>query len=81
MAGGGGVMEPQTERERLLLDVLEDVIWQACLDRDGKTLDSMALSAYARGMRALSAYGMITITNEAGRRVIAVAASKPEPTP
>jgi hypothetical protein len=63
--------EAQTDNERLLLDVLEDVIWQACLDRDGKYLDSNALSAYARGMRLLHEYGKIDIEHDAGRRVIA----------
>jgi len=54
-----------------LLDTLADVIQQACyLERDGD-LDSMALSAYADGIRLLAEHGRVEIIDEAGRRVIA----------
>ena len=58
-----------------LLDVLEWTLWQACGPRrkdDAQEMDSMALSSYADGIRLLAAYGRVTITEEAGRRVIAV---------
>ena len=45
------------------LDVLQDVLEQAC------GADSMALSAYARGLRLLSQYGLFTIEHEFHRRV------------
>ena len=57
-----------------LLDVLEDVISQACgaCGPGGQgNLDSMALSAYADGIRVLAAHGRVRITSEGGRRVIA----------
>ena len=58
-----------------LLDVLADVINQACgpvyVDAtDSGELDSMALSAYADGMRLLAKHGRFQILHEAGRRVI-----------
>lgn len=57
-----------------LLDALQDCIAQACslTDSDGVEYDSMALSAYADGLRILSKYGRVRITNDVGRRVIAV---------
>lgn len=54
-----------------LLDALEDVLFQACWDSLEEVLDSMALTAYANGMRLLAEYGRIEIVNEYGRRVIA----------
>jgi hypothetical protein len=60
-------LSPEVEN---LLDALEDVINQACGD-NGDTLDSMALSAYARGMRVLAEYGRVKIEQDAGRRVSA----------
>lgn len=53
-----------------LLEVLEDVIWQACYADDH--FDSMALTAYADAIRLLAAYGRVVITKDVGRRVIAV---------
>jgi hypothetical protein len=53
-----------------LLETLADVINQACSGPDGE-LDSMALSAYADGLRVLAEHGRVRITHEAGRRVIA----------
>lgn len=50
--------------------VLADVIQQACAGADG-TLDSMALSAYADGIRFLEGAGLVEIESEYGRRVIA----------
>lgn len=51
-------------------EVLLDVITQACGETGGE-LDSMAISAYADGLRALDALGLVTITRDHGRRVIA----------
>lgn len=56
-----------------LLDALEDVVNQACSnphDPKDPELDSMALSAYAHGMRTLAKYGWLEINSEHGRRVI-----------
>lgn len=70
-----GVVNAERDRERnALLDALEDVVNQACSNpHDGKDpeLDSMALSAYAHGMRTLAKYGWMEIISEYGRRVIA----------
>lgn len=58
-----------------LLDILEDVLSQACLTdaEDGSRLfDSMAISAYADGLRVLAEHGRVDIVNEYGRRVIAI---------
>lgn len=65
-----------------LIDALEDVINQACVTfeqvEDGpnpslvqsEVLDSMALSAYAHGMRVLARLGRIEVEHEYGRRVV-----------
>lgn len=65
-----------------LIDALEDVVNQACVTfeqvEDGpnpslvqsEVLDSMALSAYAHGMRVLARLGRIEIQTSVGRRVI-----------
>jgi hypothetical protein len=62
-----------TENEKELLDCLYDVIGQACpgICDSKDDYDSMALSAYAQGLRLLAEYGMVKIVAEAGRRVIA----------
>lgn len=52
-----------------LVDVLEDVINQACRGEDG-VLDSMCLTAYADGMRTLASLGRLEIMAEHGRRVV-----------
>jgi hypothetical protein len=57
--------------EFALLDALEDVINQACLQDDNRTLDSMALSSYAHGLHILADFNRVEIISEAGRRVIA----------
>jgi hypothetical protein len=65
--------DPWKEECDDLLDTLADVINQACGDvyAGGITeLDSMALSAYADGMRTLARYGRLTIIEQHGRRVI-----------
>jgi len=62
---------PAAELQRAL-DVLEDVLWQAC--GDGEELDTCALSAYAAGARLLAYYGRLRVLDEYGRRVIARAA-------
>jgi len=51
------------------LDVLSDVLFQACRLPDG-TVDSSALGAYADGLRLLAKHERFSITHEAGRRVI-----------
>jgi len=53
-----------------LVDELCDVVNQATRMNDG-TLDSMAISANASGMRLLARLGKLTIDREYGRRVIA----------
>ena len=53
-----------------LIEDLADVVNQACLDPDSKTLDSERLGAYADGMRRLERYGLLEIDREMGRRVI-----------
>lgn len=63
-----------------LLDVLQDVLEQACGGgpyRAGLTkdeiegrLDSIALSAYARGLRLLAKHKRFEIESQYGRRVI-----------
>lgn len=58
------------EERTELLDTLEDVLRQSCLD-NADTLDSMALSAYADGLHLLERHGMVVILRESGRRVIA----------
>lgn len=58
-----------------LLDTLENVLSQACLtddDEGNHIFDSMALSAYADGLRVLAEHGRVDIVNEYGRRVIAI---------
>jgi hypothetical protein len=52
------------------IEILEDVLNQACLCEDG-TLDSMALSAYARGLRFLARRGRVKVISEHGRRMTA----------
>lgn len=59
-----------SEREELL-DVLEDVLCQACGTDKEDELDSMALTSYARGLRLLAKYKKIKITSEYGKSVIA----------
>ena len=52
------------------LEALADVVNQACYsDKDRPELDSMAISAYADGMRVLAKHGRFQITHEVGRRV------------
>jgi hypothetical protein len=57
----------------LALDVLEDVLYQAChtRERGDGWMDSMALSANAEGLRLLALHGRVEIESEYGRRVIA----------
>ena len=58
-------------QDKEVFELLCDVINQACLQSDNKTLDSMALSSYADAMRYLADKGKLKIKKEAGRRVIA----------
>ncbi len=55
-------------KEELIL-VLYEVLQQACEYEDG-TADSLALSAYASGLRLLARLGLFEIESEYGRRVI-----------
>jgi hypothetical protein len=55
----------------IVLETLADVINQACLQDDDETLDSMAVSAYADGLRVLADFNRVEIITQAGRRVIA----------
>lgn len=52
------------------LELLCDVVNQACLQSDGKTLDSMALSSYADALRFLMKKDKVKIRTDWGRRVI-----------
>lgn len=63
----------QTAESQLndLLDVLEGVMQQACWVPKEGVLDSMALSFYADGLRALAVHGRVEVEHEYGRRVIA----------
>jgi len=68
---------------KVALDILEDVINQACRiesteESKGYYLDSIALSAYAEGLRFLAKYGRVEIKTEYGRRVIAKFIEKEE---
>jgi hypothetical protein len=54
-----------------VVDALEDVVNQSCWNETDQLLDSMALSAYAHGLRVLADLDRVTITNDVGRRVIA----------
>lgn len=52
-------------------DLLEDMVWQHCQDRDGR-IDSMALSANAEAIEFLiRAKRLERIGDKAGRRVFA----------
>lgn len=59
----------------VLLDMLENVIRQAC-QSDGR-IDSMSISIYAEAIRLLAAHGRLMITHDVGRRVIAVPVRTP----
>jgi hypothetical protein len=61
---------PQTENEKELLDCLHSVMADACSFGVG-AYDSCAQGAYAHGLHLLEEYGMVEITMEFGRRVIA----------
>ena len=66
---------PQTKQEKELLEVLEDVITQACYVQEANCVifESMAISSYAWGMQTLAEYGIFEIVSESGRRIIAKA--------
>lgn len=61
--------EPDDPRVSEVLDVLADVLGQACGQPDGR-LDSMSLTAYAEGIRLLHRYERVVIEEERGRHVI-----------
>jgi hypothetical protein len=52
-----------------LLDALSSMVEQWCISQDGR-LDSCAISAAAKAMRLLSAYGRMDIELDVGRRVV-----------
>ena len=52
------------------LNMLEDVLAQACLDDKGEFFDSMSLHSYADGIRFLADHGRLVIISDGGRRVI-----------
>ena len=58
----------ETENEMELLEALEEMVEQACGMDD--SIDSMAITAYAGGMRLLAEYGRLKIIGESGRRVV-----------
>jgi hypothetical protein len=62
--------EPDDPRVTELLDTLADVLGQACGQPDGR-LDSLALTAYAEGIRLLHRYQRVVIEEERGRQVVA----------
>lgn len=61
-------IEALEEENSALLELLEDATRQAC--GSGDEVDSMALSAYADSLRALSERGRFEIQHERYRRVI-----------
>lgn len=62
--------QPTSDEMGKALDMLEEVINQACRLTDG-TLDSSALSSYANGLRFLEQHGRVVIHEQYGRRVLA----------
>jgi hypothetical protein len=70
---GAYVEELEAELERLR-DLVDDLTLQATgAALDGvEEFDSMALNAYAEGLRDMAARGKVRIIREVGRRVIAV---------
>lgn len=72
------------EENAELRQELRSVLWQACGEVDptpgslAMHYDSNALSAYADGLRLLARLGLVRITKEAGRRVLAVDAKEIE---
>lgn len=76
MTGRGGTSVPKLKQEIAdLEETLEAAIWQACSDHGG--VDSMAITAYADGIRLLAKRGKLRIESEYGRRVIAVLPQTP----
>ncbi len=53
--------------EDIILDVLENVLRQACGDEN---VDSMALTDYAEGLRLMSLKDRFVIEHEYGRRIL-----------
>ena len=54
-----------------LENVLTDVVLQACTTDTAGEYDSMAMTAYARGLLVLERLGRVRITAQCGRRIIA----------
>jgi hypothetical protein len=54
----------------MLVDVLYDVICQACYCSVDKEFDSGALTVYAEALLLLDKYGRVKIIKSCGRRII-----------
>lgn len=54
-----------------VVEILEDVAHQACFVDDRGDYDSIAISSYADALRFLAEIGVLEITTDEGRRVIA----------
>ncbi len=67
-------MSTEEEKVTYCVEVLHQVLQQACGYEEEGVLkaDSMALSAYAKGLRLLAEYGLFEIEKATGRRVIGV---------
>lgn len=66
---GRSIIELNRRGMNELIDVLVDVLEQACDSHNG-VVDSMALSAYARGLKLLAKHGRFQIDHEVHRRIL-----------
>lgn len=64
-------LKDEDDDKQELIEALHDMVRQACFNRKDEEYDSMALTAYAIGLKVLEKHGRVTITAEEGRRVIA----------
>lgn len=70
-ADHSAIVAAKDEEIARLKETLEDVLNQATQTREGwPHCDSMALSAYASGLRLMAELGMFVIESEYNRRVI-----------
>jgi len=60
-----------TEKIEEILDVLEDMAYQHCWNKQNNKFDSFAISSNASALRLLAKHGRIRIIKEYGDRVIA----------
>ena len=63
------LQEQKEELKNLLIEINSEIVGKWCTNQDGK-LDSRAIPTYARAIRFLAEYDLITIEDESGRRVI-----------